>query len=39
MLPTKLQVNWPLGSVEEVKNVFSKMAAMATIFDFQSELF
>ena len=24
MLPTKFQVNWPFGSVEEVKNRFSR---------------
>ena len=24
MLPTKIQVNWPFGSGEEVKNTFSR---------------
>ena len=24
MLPTKFQVNWPFGSGEEVKNIFSR---------------
>ena len=37
MLPTQFQVNWLLGSGEEEKNIFFKIAAMAAILDFRSE--
>ena len=38
MLPTKIKVNKPLDSGEEVKEIF-KMAAMADNLDFRSERF
>ena len=39
MLPTKIQVNWPFSSGEEMEKKIFKMAAMAVILDFGSELF
>ena len=37
MFSTKFLVNWPLGSGEEAKNRFFKIATTAAILDFRTE--